>query len=273
MCRKAIITVFEEDELGRVSLDGVIMITRMIKSKGYNVHENVINTFLHLRLKDELTPEASKGKNDNKDKVKKRKKDQPFLNKKARKALKETKEIEKEMKEAEAVVDKEEKEKHVSPNLRIMYWHWFLTLSLAHGNVKIDICILFPHLEKAGNLAASASSAAWTRKVCYFLTQCYVAVSVTQMLHRFAHLINVGFFEDLLNALKDVMDNLDHKSQGITASSGTRKRLLCIVTAFELLAGQCKLALWWSERSRQNFLESKLICLFPNLQPIWLNMI
>lgn len=123
MCRKAIITVFEEDELGRVSLDGVIMITRMIKSKGYNVHENVINTFLHLRLKDELTPEASKGKNDNKDKVKKRKKDQPFLNKKARKALKETKEIEKEMKEAEAVVDKEEKEKHVSPNLRIMYWH------------------------------------------------------------------------------------------------------------------------------------------------------
>lgn len=119
MCRKAIITVFEEDELGRVSLDGVIMITRMIKSKGYNVHENVINTFLHLRLKDELTPEASKGKNDNKNKVKKRKKDQPFLNKKARKALKETKEIEKEMKEAEAVVDKEEKEKHVSPNLRI----------------------------------------------------------------------------------------------------------------------------------------------------------
>lgn len=104
--------MFQEDETGRVSLDAVTMITRMIKSKNYQVHENVINTFLHLRLKDELTPEASKKNGDGDKQNKKRKKE--FLTKKARKALKETKEVEKEMKEAEAVVDKEEKEKTVS---------------------------------------------------------------------------------------------------------------------------------------------------------------
>lgn len=80
LCSKAIINVFEEDETGRVSLDAVTMITRMIKSKNYQVHENVINTFLHLRLKDELTPEASKKNGDGDKQNKKRKKE--FLTKK-----------------------------------------------------------------------------------------------------------------------------------------------------------------------------------------------
>lgn len=89
------------------------MITRMVKSKNYAVHENVINTFLHLRLRDELTPVASQASKDT-EKQRGAKRKKQFLNKKARKALKETKEIEKEFKEAEAVVDKEEKEKHVT---------------------------------------------------------------------------------------------------------------------------------------------------------------
>ena len=55
---------------------------------------------------------------------------------------------------------------------------------------------------------------------------------------RFAHLISVDFFDDLLNALKAVLESLDHKSSGGTAGAGTRKRLLCIITAFELLSGQ-----------------------------------
>ena len=110
MCCKAIISVFENDESGRTSLDAVTMITRMIKSKNYAVHENVINSFLHLRLRDELAPASSRENDDQRGKKRKKQ----FLNKKARKALKETKEIEKEFKEAEAVVSKEEKEKTVS---------------------------------------------------------------------------------------------------------------------------------------------------------------
>ncbi|KAI9492352.1 nucleolar complex-associated protein-domain-containing protein [Zychaea mexicana] len=198
MCCKAIINVFENDESGRTSLDAVTMITRMIKSKNYSVHENVINSFLHLRLKDELAPPSAQSDKDDDQRGKKRKKQ--FLNKKARKALKETKEIEKEFKEAEAVVSKEEKEKNHTETLKQMFAFYFRILK------KQSMSPLLP--------------------------------AVLQGLAKFAHLISVDFFDDLLNALKTVLENLDHKSSGGTAGAGTRKRLLCIITAFELLSGQ-----------------------------------
>ncbi|KAI9249766.1 nucleolar complex-associated protein-domain-containing protein [Phascolomyces articulosus] len=194
---KAMITVFENDESGRTSLDAVTMMTRMIKSKNYAVHENVINSFLHLRLRDELAPLASRS-DDDESRGKKRKKQ--FLNKKARKALKETKEIEKEFKEAEAVVSKEEKEKNHTETLKLMFAFYFRVLK------KQSQSPLLP--------------------------------AVLQGLAKFAHLISVDFFDDLLNALKIVLESLDHKSSGGTAGAGTRKRLLCIITAFELLSGQ-----------------------------------
>lgn len=122
---KAIIEVFENDEAGRTSLDAVQMITRMIKTKSYLVHENVVRTFLHLRLKDEMAPvNDTKG-----DEQRGQKRKKVFMNKKARKALKETKAIEKEMKEAEAVVDKEEKEKNVSIPLL-----WSCLICTNHSN-------------------------------------------------------------------------------------------------------------------------------------------
>ncbi|CDH49649.1 nuclear export protein noc3 [Lichtheimia corymbifera JMRC:FSU:9682] len=198
LCSKAIINVFEEDETGRVSLDAVTMITRMIKSKNYQVHENVINTFLHLRLKDELTPEASKKPGDGDKPNKKRKKE--FLTKKARKARKETKEVEKEMKEAEAVVDKEEREKTHTETLKLVFAFYFRILK------KQSTSPLLP--------------------------------AVLQGLGKFAHLISVDFFDDLLAALKEVLDSLEHSTSKGTAGAGTRKRLLCIITAFELLSGQ-----------------------------------
>ncbi|KAI7860963.1 nucleolar complex-associated protein-domain-containing protein [Circinella umbellata] len=196
MCCKAIISVFENDESGRTSLDAVTMITRMIKSKNYAVHENVINSFLHLRLRDELAPASSRENDDQRGKKRKKQ----FLNKKARKALKETKEIEKEFKEAEAVVSKEEKEKTHTETLKLLFAFYFRVLK------KQSQSLLLP--------------------------------AVLQGLAKFAHLISVDFFDDLLNALKTVLESLDHKSSGGTAGAGTRKRLLCIITAFELLSGQ-----------------------------------
>src|SRR3954449_7049390 len=116
MCRDAIIEVFKNDESGEASLDAVKLITKMIKSRGYVVHEEVLNTFLHLRLRDELNIKTShvdevkhiKGKKRNLEKTKK------HLSRKMRKLEKGRKEVEKELKEAEAVVDKEEKETRVS---------------------------------------------------------------------------------------------------------------------------------------------------------------
>lgn len=57
-------------------------------------------------------------------------------------------------------------------------------------------------------------------------------------LSKFAHLISIDFFDDLLNALRDVMRSFEDSNDFSRTSSGTRKRLLCIITAFELLSGQ-----------------------------------
>jgi nucleolar complex protein 3 len=117
MCCDTIIEVFKNDESGEASLDAVKLITKMIKSKGYVVHEEVLNTFLHLRLRDELnikTSHVDEVKPNIKGKKRKFEKTKKHLSRKMRKLEKERKEVEKELKEAEAVVDKEEKEKRVN---------------------------------------------------------------------------------------------------------------------------------------------------------------
>jgi nucleolar complex protein 3 len=67
-------------------------------------------------------------------------------------------------------------------------------------------------------------------------------------LARFAHLINVDFFKDLLAVLRDLtrdhaaseaLDDGDNTDQtAVNYRTGLRERLLCVVTAFELLSGQ-----------------------------------
>jgi nucleolar complex protein 3 len=63
---------------------------------------------------------------------------------------------------------------------------------------------------------------------------------------KFAHLINIDFFKDLMQVLKDLIlreapkqDASDNPEPfGIDATTDIQYRLLCIVTAFELLSGQ-----------------------------------
>lgn len=62
-----------------------------------------------------------------------------------------------------------------------------------------------------------------------------------QLLYRFAHLISVDFFRDLLEAMKQVMHSgasADNDEEVIISAADTRRRLLCSITAFQLLSGQ-----------------------------------
>jgi nucleolar complex protein 3 len=88
----------------------------MIKDRKYNVHPNVLGILLHLRLKSELRTRASETKTEPEPKShpKQRKSSQKkgdgvHLSKKAKKALKEKRAIQKEFQEAEAQVDEEER--------------------------------------------------------------------------------------------------------------------------------------------------------------------
>lgn len=59
---------------------------------------------------------------------------------------------------------------------------------------------------------------------------------------RFSHLVNVDFFKDLMQVLKELMTREGSSSPGdepaIGHMQGEQHYLLCIVTAFELLSGQ-----------------------------------
>lgn len=96
----------------------------MIKERRYQVNPNVLSCLVHLRLKAELSGRSSDTKADKEQKTVKtfskakaasrrahgKHTDQPHLSKKAQKILKEKKEIAKEFREAEAEVDKDERD-------------------------------------------------------------------------------------------------------------------------------------------------------------------
>lgn len=103
----------------------------MIKERRFHVHPNVLSCLLHLRLKSELGGvRASDGRAEkdgdlarqqkrrdplwkNGKKAKAKFDPKPHLSRNAKKAMKENKEIEEEMHEAEAEVDREERAKTV----------------------------------------------------------------------------------------------------------------------------------------------------------------
>ncbi|KAF9301100.1 hypothetical protein BGZ74_007168 [Mortierella antarctica] len=198
-CSKALKDVFTEDESGEVSLDAVKLITKMIKSKSYLVHPNVISAFLSLRLKEEL-PTRQNGDEDSNSR-KRKKKEKVHISKKNRKLLKAKKEVEVEMKEAEAVVDKEEKMRMQTETLKLVFITYFRILKHAPGSPLLP--------------------------------------AVLEGLAKFAHLINVDFFTDLLEVLKKIMvGGPDSQHFDSYNPANRRTQLLCIVCAFQLLQGQ-----------------------------------
>lgn len=218
-CREAFAQLFEEDEGGHASLDVVGQLTRMMKSKNFYVHESVVNTFLHLRLLSEFAHKASTNSID-KDApdalvLKKPKQKREFRTKRERKVLRDRKEVENEMKEADAAVSYEERDKNQSETLKLVFVAYFRILK-----------------ERTQHLMGA----------------------VLEGLAKYSHLINQDFFGDILEALKDLIDEAnaallqptpdeattDHElaADDKAQRNATRESLLCIITAFALLQGQ-----------------------------------
>ncbi|KAG1756821.1 nucleolar complex-associated protein-domain-containing protein [Suillus paluster] len=217
LCMNTLISIFQEDQTGTPSLEAVQLLNRMIKERHFNVHPEVLTCLLHLRLKTELNIRASDSKVDkniqSKGKAAARRAkgkptEQPHLSKKAQKALKERKEIEREMRDAEAEVDKEERANTHTETLKLLFVLYFRILK---------------HPRPTPLLPAALRG-----------------------ISKFAHLINIDFFKDLMQVLKDLIirespgqDPTDDPQRfGVDATTDIQHRLLCIVTAFELLSGQ-----------------------------------
>ncbi|ROT35989.1 nucleolar complex-associated protein [Sodiomyces alkalinus F11] len=225
-CRKTLENLFRDDEEGRPSMEAVSLLSKMMRARDYRVDEATINLFLHLRLLSEFTGKGSQDRIDNPDGESKNSKQQKkherkkFLNKRERKALKEQRAIEKDMEQADALVSHEERDRMQSETLKLVFATYFRVLKLR-----------VPHLMGA----------------------------VLEGLAKYAHLINQDFFGDLLEALKDLIRHAEEDAEGegdegdnvqqdddeeeeddddSAVRNTSREALLCIVTAFTLLAGQ-----------------------------------
>ncbi|PSN73920.1 nucleolar complex-associated protein 3 [Corynespora cassiicola Philippines] len=216
-CRETLETLFENDEDGNATLDAVTMLTKMMKGRNYNFDESVLNTFLHLRLLSEF---ASKASYNSVDKPadeqpfgKKIKQKREFRTKRERKQLKEKKAIEKEMKEADAVVSHEERDRMQAETLKMVFVAYFRILKARSQKLM---------------------------------------GAVLEGLARYAHLINQEFFGDILEALRDIIttaeltaqvededdEEEDEDEDEAPERNLTRESLLCVITAFALLQGQ-----------------------------------
>ncbi|PGH15437.1 hypothetical protein AJ79_02413 [Helicocarpus griseus UAMH5409] len=220
-CRETIEQLFSNDEDGIVSMEATGLLSKMMKARDYQVHDSVLDTFLHLRLLSEF---SSKGSKDSIDKPgeddtiggKKPKAKREFRTKKERKLAKDRKAVAKDMKEADALVSHEQRDKMQAETLKLVFGTYFRILKLRSPNLM---------------------------------------GAVLEGLAKYAHLINQDFFGDLLEALKELIAQADPSTAETTttdpSASGetdtpeetsnrnlTREALLCCITAFALLEGQ-----------------------------------
>lgn len=213
-CRETMEEIFTKDDSGVISFQAVGILAKMMKARDFHVHESVLNTFLHLRLLSEFSSKGSKDRIDkpedeNTPRGKKLKQKREFRTKKQRKLEKERKVVAKDMKEADALVSHEEREKMQSETLKLVFSTYFRILKTRNGNLM---------------------------------------GAVLEGLAKYAHLINQDFFGDLLEALKDLIsqaetdepdsDNESDQEDDNPTRNSTRETLLCAITAFALLEGQ-----------------------------------
>lgn len=190
MCCEAIKKLFKHDRVGYAALSAVKVISGIVKSRNYDVRPEMLQVLLHLRIKE---VEVKKDTEDLS--VKKKfmtcKEKRKNLSRMQRKWKKAEEKLERELLEAEASESKEKKLKLHTETLNIVFLTYFRILKRAQKS------LLLP--------------------------------AVLEGLAKFAHLINVEFFDDLLAVLHTLIASGD-----LTY----RESLHCVQTAFNILSGQ-----------------------------------
>ncbi|XP_009696758.1 PREDICTED: nucleolar complex protein 3 homolog, partial [Cariama cristata] len=190
LCFEAVKKLFKQDKLGYASLGVVKVISGLVRGRNYDVRPEVLKVFLHLRIKE---VELQKDSEDiaPKKKFMTYKEKRKNLSRMQRKWKKAEEKLERELLEAEASESKEKKLKLHTETLNIVFVTYFRILKKAQKSPLLP--------------------------------------AVLEGLAKFAHLINVEFFDDLLIVLHSLI-----------ASGGLsyRESLHCILSAFHVLSGQ-----------------------------------
>ncbi|XP_071420487.1 nucleolar complex protein 3 homolog isoform X2 [Pithys albifrons albifrons] len=190
LCFEAVKKLFKQDKLGYASLGVVKVISGLVRGRNYDVRPEVLKVFLHLRIKE---VELQKDSEDiaPKKKFMTYKEKRKNLSRMQRKWKKAEEKLERELLEAEASESKEKKLKLHTETLNIVFVTYFRILKKAQKSPLLP--------------------------------------AVLEGLAKFAHLINIEFFDDLLIVLHSLI-----------ASGGLsyRESLHCILSAFHILSGQ-----------------------------------
>ncbi|NXS11514.1 NOC3L protein, partial [Neodrepanis coruscans] len=192
LCFEAVKKLFKQDKLGYASLGVVKVISGLVRGRNYDVRPEVLKVFLHLRIKE---VELQKDSEDiaPKKKFMTYKEKRKNLSRMQRKWKKAEEKLERELLEAEASESKEKKLKLHTETLNIVFLTYFRILKKAQKSPLLP--------------------------------------AVLEGLAKFAHLINVEFFDDLLIVLHSLI---------ATGGLSYRESLHCILSAFHILSGQGK---------------------------------
>lgn len=192
---ESIIQLFQQDKLGEVSLEVVKEIAKLIKNCGIYVRPQVIETYLHLRI-NEFEVLNSKKKD-----MKQIRKEWEKMSRKERRRKKAEKKLENQMIETEAKEScKRISEYHTKILERIFVCYF--------GFLKVTLIDLSDDTTKRERFKVLLSP-------------------VLEGIAKFCHLIDIQFFDDLINILFNLMksDLLD-----------TNQALNCCLTVFTILA-------------------------------------
>ncbi|WFD30697.1 hypothetical protein MSPP1_001721 [Malassezia sp. CBS 17886] len=229
-CYTAVVQLLRNDAGGEVSLEAIMLLYRMIKERKLAVHPNVLDVLTHLRLRDELSKAHRSGpmgsasaparsakraaptpaQNRRADPRKVRKGLAVHQSKKEAKKNRELAEIERELAEADAGIDAEERERNQSETLKLVFALYFRVL-------------------KTPNVPPM------------------LLASALEGIVHFAHHVSVDFFRDLIQVLRSLLQAAMAQVDDVAGGGGgeasplhvaRHTALACIAAALELLRGQ-----------------------------------
>ena len=193
LVKNALEEVFKNDMRGEISLEAVRLINHLVKSRKHNVRTEVVSVLLCLRIKN-VDLDREKKEEIERKKMEARKKkllEKSKISKQEKKRRKKLESLEKELLEARGEEGKKVKEKYFTETTKLVFTIYFRILKS------------YPKSKLMG--------------------------VVLEGLSKFAHIINIEFFSDLLNVFQDLLE-------GGTLSY--RDTLLATGTVFKILSGQ-----------------------------------
>ncbi|XP_074089440.1 nucleolar complex protein 3 homolog [Macrotis lagotis] len=190
MCCEAVQKLFKQDKLGHASLGVIKVISGFVKSQNYVVRPELLKSFLYLRIKEIEVKKDTEDINAPR-KFMYYKEKRKSLSRMQRKWKKAEEKLERELREAEASESTEKKLKLHTETLNIVFVTYFRILKKAQRSPLLP--------------------------------------AVLEGLAKFAHLINVEFFDDLLVVLHNLIES---------GELSYRECLHCVHTAFHILSGQ-----------------------------------